>query len=116
MIEGNWLMISGELDGQVIPEDDLRKSRLVIEGNQHTVTWATAELKGTHELDTALTPMAIDSTDTAGPFEGMSLKGIFKVEGDLFTVCFAAPGADRPQEFTTQDGKATILHVWKREG
>ena len=76
MLEGNWIMVSGEQDGQAIPEDELQKSRLVIAGNQHTVTWAEAELQGTHELDTSQTPMTIDATDTAGPFEGMFLKGI----------------------------------------
>ena len=116
MLEGNWVLIRGEQDGQEVPADELSKSHLVIQGNQHTVTWATAELQGTHELDTSQDPMTIDATDTAGPFEGMSLKGIFQVEGDLFTVCFAPPGAERPTGFTTRDGKATILHVWKREG
>lgn len=115
MLEGNWVMVSGAQDGQEIPADELHKFRLVIVDNQHTVTWAEAELKGTHELDTTQIPMTIDATDTAGPFEGMSLKGIFKVEDDLFTVCFAAPDADRPLEFTTKDGSATLLHVWKRQ-
>ena len=112
MLEGNWVLVSGEQDGQVIPESEIHRYRMVIKGNQHTVTWAEAELKGTHELDTSQTPMTIDATDTAGPFEGMSLQGIFKIDDGLFTVCFSAPGAERPTEFTTQDGKATILHVW----
>ena len=115
MLEGIWVMVSGEQDGQDIPEDKLKLSRLQIVGNQHTVTWADAVLKGTHELDTSQTPMTIDSTDTAGPFEGMSLKGIYTLEDDVFTVCFAAPGKDRPTEFTTRDGHATILDVWKRQ-
>ena len=115
MIEGTWKMIGGEQNGQDEPPEDVQRSTLEIAGNQHTVTVGDAVLKGTHELDTSQTPMTIDSSDTAGPFEGMSLKGIFTLEGDVFTVCFAAPDAPRPMEFTTKDGKATILHVWKRQ-
>jgi uncharacterized protein (TIGR03067 family) len=114
MIEGKWTLIAGEQDGQDIPNDAVEQSTLEIVGNQHSVRLGDDELKGTHSLDSEQDPMTIDSTDTAGPFAGQSLLGIFQVEDDVFTVCFAAPGADRPTEFTTKDGKATILHQWKR--
>ena len=114
MIEGTWKLISGEQNGQEEPADDIGRSQLKIVGDQHTVTVGDSVMEGTHKLDTSRTPMAIDSTDTAGPFENVSLQGIFKVEGDIFTVCFAAPDVERPTEFTTQDGKATMMHVWKR--
>lgn len=115
MLEGTWEMIRGEQNGQDEPEEDIKRSTLKIEGNQHTVTVGDAVLTGTHTLDTSQTPMTIDSTDTAGPFEGMSLKGIFTLADDVFTVCFGAPDGDRPTQFTTKDGGAIILHVWKRQ-
>jgi uncharacterized protein (TIGR03067 family) len=111
MIEGKWALVSGEQDGQDISDADCQQSTLEIVGNQHSVKLGDDELKGTHTLNSDHSPMTIDSTDTAGPFAGQRLLGIFKVEGDVFTVCF---GADRPTEFTTKDGKATILHQWKR--
>ena len=114
MIEGTWKLISGEQNGQEEPAEEAESSRLEITGDQHSVTVGDSVMKGTHKLDPAQTPMTIDSTDTDGPFENMSLKGIFEVEGDVFTVCFAAPDAQRPTEGTTKDGKAAMMHVWKR--
>ena len=115
MIEGTWKLIGGEQNGEDEPQEDLARSSLVIQGDHHTVNIGDAVLEGTHELDTTQSPMTIDAQDTAGPFEGMSLKGIFKVDGDELTVCFAAPGEDRPDEFTTKTGKATLMHVWRRQ-
>ena len=116
MLEGTWKLIRGETNGQEEPAEDIERSTLVIVGNQHTVTVGDAVMKGTHKLDSSQTPMTIDATDTAGPFTNMSLKGIFKVEDDVATLCFGAPDGERPTEFSTKDGKATILHVWKRQG
>ena len=114
MIEGKWTLIGGEKDGHDVSDADIQQSTLEIVGNQHSVKLGDDELKGTHTLNSDQSPMTIDSSDTAGPFAGQTLLGIFKVEDDVFTVCFAAPGADRPTEFTTKDGKATILDQWKR--
>ena len=115
MIQGHWKLICGETNGQDEPEEDIERSTLVIVGNQHTVTVGEAVMKGTHTIDPTQHPMTIDSTDTAGPFENISLKGIFKMEDDVLSICFGAPDGERPTEFTTKDGKATILHVWKRQ-
>ena len=114
MIEGRWKLMHGEQNGQEEPAEDRESSQLEIIGDQHSVTVGDSVMKGSHKLDPSQSPMAIDSTDTAGPFENLSLKGIFKLEGDVFTVCFAAPDAERPAEFTTKDGKAVMMHVWKR--
>jgi uncharacterized protein (TIGR03067 family) len=114
MIEGKWTLIRGEKDGQDVSDADIQQSTLEIVGNQHSVKLGDDELKGTHTLDSNQSPMTIDSDDSEGPFAGRSMAGIFKFEDDIFTVCFAAPGNERPTEFTTKDGKATILHQWKR--
>jgi len=115
MIQGTWKMIGGEQNGQDEPAEDIEKSTLEIVGDRHTVTVGAAVLKGTHKLDTSQTPMTIDSTDTAGPFDGMSLKGIFKLEGDVLSICFGTPDGERPTQFTTKNGQAAILHIWKRQ-
>ena len=115
MIEGTWKLISSEQNGQDEPEKVAKNPKLEIVGDQHTVTMGDAVRKGTHKLDTSQTPMTIDVSDTTGPFENMTLKGIFKLEDDVYTACFGAPDGERPTEFTTKDGQASFMHVWKRQ-
>ena len=115
MIEGRWQLIGGETNGQAEPEGLLATSTLEVVDNRHTVTVGKAVMQGTHVIDSSKQPMTIDSTDTAGPFENLSLRGILKLEDDVLTICFGAPDGERPVEFTTQEGKATILHIWKRK-
>lgn len=53
--------------------------------------------------------------DTEGPFKGKTTLGIYKLEGNQFTVCFAPPGKERPTEFSTTSGTGQFIHVWKRQ-
>ena len=94
MITGTWKLLRGEQNGEPEPQEDLDRSKLEIVDNQHTVTIGDAVLKGSHSLNASNDPMTIDSVDSAGPFEGMALKGIFKLDADVLTVCFAAPGVE----------------------
>lgn len=115
MLQGKWTLVSGEQDGVSIADADLDRYSLTIDGDRHRVCWSNAVLEGTHELDATKSPMTIDSIDTAGPFEGMRLRGVFELDGDELTVCFANAGQERPTEFSTQNENAIILHRWKRE-
>jgi uncharacterized protein (TIGR03067 family) len=114
-LEGTWAMVSGEKAGKPLPEPTLTNAWLVIKGEQHTVQVGDDAFVGTHRLDPTKKPKAIDSTDAEGQFKGKTYLGIYEVDGDQFKVCFAEPGKERPQAFTTKSGTGHILHVWKRQ-
>jgi uncharacterized protein (TIGR03067 family) len=90
-------------------------SRFTVEGNKQTVLVGDDTIIGTHRLDSTKTPKEIDSTDTEWPLKGKPYLGIYKLESGVWTVCFAAPGKDRPKEFTTKSGTGERKHVWKKK-
>ena len=114
-LQGTWVMVRGETDGQALPPETVKSARLVIEGNRHTVTVGNDKMVGTHHLDSTTKPKSIDTRDTEGPFKGMTLHGIYRLRGDEFTVCFAGPDKRRPKKFTTEASEAVLLHTWKKE-
>ena len=74
-----------------------------------------ASLNGSFKLDPTKKPKTIDYTFTGGPTKGQVQLGIYELDGERVKFCFAAPGKDRPTEFTTKEGSARTLSVWKRE-
>jgi uncharacterized protein (TIGR03067 family) len=113
-IEGTWRMVRGEEDGKSLPAEVVHSARLKIEGDKHTVRVGDATLVGTHRLEPNEKPKIIETMDTEGPFKGETLHGIYQLRGNEFTVCFAAPGKERPTKFTTKSGTGHLLHVWRR--
>lgn len=112
---GTWTMASGEQDGKQLSKKTLTAARLRIKGEAHTVHVGEDTMKGTHKLDPTKKPKTIDVQDTEGPFKDMTLLGIYQFKDDEFSVCFAAPGKERPSEFTTKSGTGHIFHIWKRQ-
>lgn len=113
--EGTWTLVSGEADGKPLPEAEVKSAKLTIVGDAYTVELgAEGVKKGTQKLDATKTPKQIDAKDTSGPTVGEN-HGIyeFTADGD-FRVCFAAPGKERPTEFTTKPGSGHFMHLWKR--
>ncbi|HMF15459.1 MAG TPA: TIGR03067 domain-containing protein [Gemmataceae bacterium] len=113
--EGTWVMTSGENDGKPVAADVVKKSRLVIQGNRHTVKIGDDTYVGTHVLDPTKSPKTIDVKDTEGPFKGKTLKGIYELTDEAFRICIAPPEKDRPTEFTTKSGTGMLLHEWKKQ-
>jgi uncharacterized protein (TIGR03067 family) len=115
-LEGEWSMVSGERDGQALPEDIVKGAKRVAKGGETTVTiGGEVFLKAKFTIDPARKPKTIDYALTDGPNKGKTQLGIYELDGDTVKFCFAAPGKERPTDFTTKEESARTLSVWKRE-
>jgi uncharacterized protein (TIGR03067 family) len=108
-LDGTWKLVSGEADGQVFGDDDLKGASLVMNGNKHMAKVADQTFDGTHKVDPTKKPKTIDSTDGDN-----TMLGIYRLDGDELTICVAGAGKDRPTEFTGKAGSGQVLLVWKR--
>ena len=115
-MQGEWSMVSFEFDGRPSTPEDVKKGKRTCQGNETTLT-SDGQLifKAKFTLVPTKKPRAIDYRSLEGAWNGMSLLGIYEVEGDTLKFCLAEPGVDRPKEFSAKQGSRQILVVWKRE-
>jgi uncharacterized protein (TIGR03067 family) len=115
-LEGNWSMVSGERDGQAIPDDIVKQAKRASKDGETTVSIGEQVfLKAKYTIDPTKKPKTIDYTVTEGDNKGQKMLGIYELDGDTAKFCFAAPGKDRPTDFTTKEGSERTLSVWKRD-
>jgi uncharacterized protein (TIGR03067 family) len=113
-LEGEWSMLSGVMDGNAMDASLVQWVKRVTQGNR-TVVLAGPQtmLKVAFTIDASQSPAWIDYVNLAGSHKGKSQQGIYKLEGDVLTVCTAAPGCARPRDF--EPGAGRSLTVWKRQ-
>lgn len=113
-LQGSWQLIYSETDGNAKPIEDVAKVRVTIDGNTHTVQVgeATPAEKIPFAIDVANQPMT--STDTLP--NGQTIRGIFRVEGDILVSCVGAADAQAPTDFSTKPDSGRTLRVFRRAG
>jgi uncharacterized protein (TIGR03067 family) len=115
-LEGEWSMVSGEANGVSMPEATVKTGKRVAKEGETTITMGgQVYFKAKFRIDPTKKPKAIDYTMTEGPTKGKTHLGIYELDGDTVKFCFAAPGKDRPTEFTAKEGSHQTLSIWKRD-
>jgi uncharacterized protein (TIGR03067 family) len=111
-LQGEWRLTAATENGTEYPPE------------QHVWTWlitgtALRELGGTRgevingtiRLDATTKPPSLDLTDRD---DGLTARGIYRLDGDTLTVCVRVGGGERPKEFACKAGSRTVLIVFKR--
>ncbi len=115
-LEGTWRVAAMERDGQKVPEADFKDLRAVVWGNSYTQKKGTETVeKGTFQIDVSHKPYRITITPTEGEDKGKTMQGIYEIESaDTIRVCGAAPGKERPTDFSAKAGSGRTLVTYKR--
>jgi uncharacterized protein (TIGR03067 family) len=116
-LRGTWVLVSAEHDGKKLPAEEVKKTRITIDGEKFVFPAASGigtSQKGVIKVYPDKDPKWMDSQATDAAKGKVSL-GIYEVKGDDYKVCFAPPGKERPKEFTSPAGSGHILQVWKRK-
>jgi len=113
-LQGTWDIVTLELEGRAQPAAVLAGARIVLDGESFRTESMGAGYEGRYAVDTTRTPHTIDVTFTEGPHAGRKSLGIFRLEGDEWTLCLGMAGATRPAAFVTTPGSSHALETLRR--
>jgi uncharacterized protein (TIGR03067 family) len=110
-LEGTWVVISITEGGK--EDAGFKNVELAFKGN----TIANKSKRGDRKLTFKIDPKkkTIDLVRVGGPGKEQPAKGIYRLKGDVLTVCHSRPGEDRPKDFTAEKGSGNALIVLKSD-
>lgn len=115
-MQGDWVVVSMEVDGMKVPDDDAMALFRSVKGDRYTVSrYRKVVGKGTIKLDAAKKPRTIHALPAGVTDKAKSLLGIYEFEGDKLKLCFSAPGMARPAEFSAKEDSGHTLTIWQSE-
>ena len=120
-LSGTWQLTRAIVDGQPVPEAQVKATVLITDGN--TFRFPQASGVGTHPAGTFTVnprtlPNQVDSVAIGGPNAGQVTLGIFEIIDDTHKrACWGPPpGGPRPTEFAAPPGSRRILQYWEKIG
>jgi uncharacterized protein (TIGR03067 family) len=109
-LQGEWEIVSADEDGAPVKKPDLKT--LTVVGRRGEFVFRLGSVRALITIDPTANPPSFDvfGLNEAFPFGG---HGIYKLDGDRLTVCWAVSG-ERPKQFVTKPGDDARLYVLKR--
>jgi uncharacterized protein (TIGR03067 family) len=112
--EMKYKFVSITVDGKKTPRKDLEDMVLIVKGNKGILKKGDKVIsEATAKMDQSQDPWTIDIKITKGKEKGKTFKGIMKEKDGKMTVCWGAPGKDRPTKFSSKKGSGNILEVYE---
>jgi uncharacterized protein (TIGR03067 family) len=115
-LQGSWTVKDLEMDGQEMPAGMLADARIVVKGVRFTSAGMGAVYDGVVELDASKTPKHVNMRFDAGPEKGNINRGIYHLDGDIWKICLATRGGERPSGFASPPDSGIALETLAREG
>lgn len=114
-LEGKWALISGQRDGTNVPGFMARTAQCIAVGNESTLIMSgRVYLKARYTLDPSQSIKAIDYDVIEGDLRGQKQQGIYEFNGNTVRICMAAPGRERPTDFSAPAGSGRINTAWQK--
>jgi uncharacterized protein (TIGR03067 family) len=114
-LQGDWTFTSWDQSGVPLNERALPTAKWSVKDNKYTFEIQGVAEEGTIKLDPAKKPATIDLEITAGNDKGQTQLGLYKIDGETVTFCFARPGVkERPTEFKSTEENGCILVTIKK--
>jgi uncharacterized protein (TIGR03067 family) len=114
-LQGDWACDRFVVAGMPLDDDNAQSMFRTHKGDSYTLYLFRKKLAGgTFKLDATKTPKQIDLIPEGKGKAGV-VRGIYKLEKDSLTVCYGAPGKDRPTAFESKMETGHTLTVWTRE-
>lgn len=116
-LQGKWKTVGVEAVGKPFPKDKIPAFTFVVAADgKSTGQTPQGEFRFTMTVNPKKDPKTIENMHESGEQKGKKQYGIYKLEGDKFTVCMTPPGkaeGDRPKDFTTKD-TTNVVFVFER--
>ena len=116
-LEGEWKTVGMEAAGKQFPKDKILDFTIIVGADgKSTGKTPKDEFQFTMTVNPSKSPKTFENLHESGEQKGKKQYGIYKLEGDKFTVCVTARGAqesDRPKDFNTKD-TGNVVFVFER--
>jgi uncharacterized protein (TIGR03067 family) len=113
--QGNWTVVSMEMDGKFMSPETRQKIKLSIDGENYVFKNGDGGNAGLYKIDPTRNPKQLNIVIGGGEEKGKVYLAIYKIEGDTMTQCMELSNKNRPHEFTGKAGSGCALEIWQRQ-